>query len=477
MKDFVRRRRGQHCYAKMLPCRFESPKLSGEGTFGKVFFCHDKITDTRVAVKRFKDACDADGWNADTIRELTFLKCTAAASNIVSAHGVVRQEERLYSIMEPMDGTLYQRMKKQPMTQADLNGALNDILLGLDWLHRTSIMHRDLKLQNILVSRDGVCKLGDMGSARYVIPGREYTLMSCTPQFRALEVLLGDTHYDTSVDIWAVGCIVFEMVTSRMLFDGDGTRFGQTMKVFETIGIPSNASWDNVEQLSYYLDTKYEWPRWRAPVTRSVANCDGVLRVPISNCDKLSPMLSSMIGLCFRHPRQRPKASQLLSMLQKGLCTLPELVQSSTIVPVKKRATCQRLADSLLATWRNVGCKHAIQTMEHVNEQCNGDRDTLRHALALLYRVSQLVSPADDKQCKKFALTTLMIAHQLNEEYDAVIAWCDDRLGYPPRVMADCEIFILETLDWNASMTVRVYAEDLGDAKHDCKRQAVSVTQ
>jgi cyclin-dependent kinase-like len=79
-----------------------------------------------------------------------------------------------------------------------------------------------VKPENVLVSKLGVVKLCDFGFARMVAgPGETYTDYVATRWYRAPELLVGDTLYGREVDVWAVGCLMAEMMTGNPLFAGD----------------------------------------------------------------------------------------------------------------------------------------------------------------------------------------------------------------------------------------------------------------
>lgn len=92
---------------------------------------------------------------------------------------------------------------------------------GLYQLHSIGITHRDLKPENILL-KDGVVKICDFGSSKFLDKvTRKNTPYVVSRYYRAPELILASTLYDESIDIWAVGCILFEMFARTPLFPGD----------------------------------------------------------------------------------------------------------------------------------------------------------------------------------------------------------------------------------------------------------------
>lgn len=99
---------------------------------------------------------------------------------------------------------------------------LFQLIRGLAFCHARRILHRDLKPQNLLIDKEGNLKLADFGLARAIgLPVRTYTHEIVTLWYRAPEILLGQKHYSTSVDMWSVGCIFAEMATMTPLFPGN----------------------------------------------------------------------------------------------------------------------------------------------------------------------------------------------------------------------------------------------------------------
>lgn len=95
-------------------------------------------------------------------------------------------------------------------------------LEGMKYLHSKDIIHRDIKSCNILVNRQGIVKIADFGLSRQLIRDSLcYTTNVVTRWYRAPELLLGERRYDEKIDIWSIGCVLFELLANgRPLFSG-----------------------------------------------------------------------------------------------------------------------------------------------------------------------------------------------------------------------------------------------------------------
>lgn len=110
---------------------------------------------------------------------------------------------------------------------------------GVKYLHSAGIIHRDLKPGNLLVNSNCLVRICDFGFARAVEtnPLTAMTLEVVTQYYRAPELLAGCTHYDTAIDMWAVGCIVAELLGRKILFKAHDS-LAQLEMITDLLGTP-----------------------------------------------------------------------------------------------------------------------------------------------------------------------------------------------------------------------------------------------
>ncbi|AMD22575.1 HHL195Wp [Eremothecium sinecaudum] len=147
-----------------------------------------------------------------------------------------------------------------------LKSIMWQILDGVSYLHQNWILHRDLKPANIMVTVDGCVKIGDLGLARkfYNMVQTLYTgdKVVVTIWYRAPELLLGARHYSPAIDLWAVGCILAELIGLRPIFKGEEAKMdskksvpfqsNQLQRILEVLGTPTQQNWPNIHKYPEY---------------------------------------------------------------------------------------------------------------------------------------------------------------------------------------------------------------------------------
>ncbi|XP_072351261.1 cyclin-dependent kinase-like 2 [Scyliorhinus torazame] len=203
--------------------KYEHLGLVGEGSYGIVIKCRNKENGRIVAIKKFLEDDDDKTVKKIAMREIRLLK-QLRHENLVNLLEVCKRKKRWYLVFEFVDHTVLDDLEQFPngLEYDKVRKYLIQILRGMAFCHSHNIIHRDIKPENILVSHSGAVKLCDFGFARTLAaPGEIYTDYVATRWYRPPELLVGDTKYGKSVDVWAIGCLVTEMLTGEPLFPGD----------------------------------------------------------------------------------------------------------------------------------------------------------------------------------------------------------------------------------------------------------------
>ena len=207
----------------------------GEGTYGVVYRAKDQKGQEIYALKKIRLQAEEEGIPSTAIREISLLK-ELNHINIVKLYEVLHSPKKLTLVFEYVEQDLKKLMDSangKGLEMKLVKSLLYQLLKGVDYIHKNKVLHRDLKPQNLLISKDNIVKIGDFGLARgYGIPVKNYTHEVVTLWYRPPDVLLGNKTYGTTVDMWSIGCIFAEMVSGKPLFPGN-SESDQLKKIFK----------------------------------------------------------------------------------------------------------------------------------------------------------------------------------------------------------------------------------------------------
>ncbi|PNH08866.1 Cyclin-dependent kinase G-1, partial [Tetrabaena socialis] len=275
----------------------------GSGSYGVVHKAINRETQELLAIKKVVHSVE-HGLSDSTIREISTLR-ELRHDNIVRLKDIIAtvNGNHVHLVLEFLDCDLRHYLDTYPQASdpARIKSIIYQILRGIRHAHANSIMHRDLKPQNVLVGVDsGQVKITDFGLARCFLPNedRAYTERVVTLYYRAPELLLGAQCYTSAVDLWSVGCIMAEMINFEALFRAD-TEIGLLFRLFEKLGTPTVDVWHELPGLAHFSE---QFPRFPARPWQEL--------VPRLRDDSLGlDLLSRMLAF---DPRHRITASQAL---------------------------------------------------------------------------------------------------------------------------------------------------------------------
>jgi serine/threonine-protein kinase len=210
--------------------RYEVIDLLGAGGMGNVYRALDGSLGREVAIKALSEAFRGDSASLRRFEREARVLATLNHPNIATIYGFERLDGSPYLVLERVEGdTLAQRLVRGPMPVAEGVAVALQIIAGLEEAHAKGVIHRDLKPSNVMLTRDGRAKLVDFGLAKTVGP-RPHTdepapsitavgLVLGTARYMSPEQVMGD-EVDVRTDVWAFGCVLYEMLTAKPAFPG-----------------------------------------------------------------------------------------------------------------------------------------------------------------------------------------------------------------------------------------------------------------
>jgi len=226
-----------------VPNRYQQLVPVGSGAYGQVCSALDTKTSNesrrRVAIKKLSRPFQSDVHAKRTFRELKLLK-HMRHENVIGLLDVFfaqNDPNQIYLVTHLMGADLNNIIRTQRLTDEHVQFLVYQILRGLKYIHSAGIIHRDLKPSNIAVNEDCELKILDFGLARPT--ETEMTGYVATRWYRAPEIMLNWMHYNQTVDIWSVGCIMAELLTGKTLFPGTD-HIHQLNLIMDVLGTPSD---------------------------------------------------------------------------------------------------------------------------------------------------------------------------------------------------------------------------------------------
>eukprot|EP00050_Salpingoeca_kvevrii_P016733 m.58125 g.58125 ORF g.58125 m.58125 type:complete len:481 (+) comp7124_c0_seq1:1-1443(+) len=215
--------------AKPKPCDismddFDHLKVLGRGTFGEVFLSREKKTQKLYAMKVLRKNTIID--KGELVHTLTENSVLAKCSHpfLTALAYSFQTKDFLCFVLEYVNGgeVFYHLRKEKRFSEPRAKFYIAEITVAMTYLHDQNIIYRDLKLENLLLDKDGHIKITDFGLCKQEVAYGVTTSTFCgTPEYLAPEVLQ-EAEYTRAVDWWGTGAVFYEMVVGHLPFRGKG---------------------------------------------------------------------------------------------------------------------------------------------------------------------------------------------------------------------------------------------------------------
>lgn len=295
---------------------YEKLNRVGEGTYGTVYRARDKKTNEIVALKKVRIHSAKEGFPKTAAREIRILKAVAHP-NIVKLNEVVCSRDTFFLVFEYCEhdvAALLDNMEK-PFSRSEVKCILLQLLTAVEHLHANFIIHRDIKLSNLLLTNRGEVKLADFGLARdFCNPPKPYTTNVVTLWYRGPELLLGTSVYTPALDIWATGCIFGELLYHKPLLPGKDEQ-EQIHRICNLLGTPSPRIWPDIVKLPSYATTSFpenQYNNLQVRFPQETQACLDLLNKFLTfNPDKRITASQALVSMYFE---ERPRPQQPAGM-------------------------------------------------------------------------------------------------------------------------------------------------------------------
>jgi len=234
---------------------FLSPKYGtyintiGEGVSGKVF--HYKKGNKHYAIKRIEQ--ESRNIPISFIIETCALKRLSQSENNVNIVKLINieinsNEHRYYIVMHfyPNDLNSIFLKRKKCLSIDKIKKYAKDISLGIKCCQDCNILHSDIKLDNILVSKKDQLKIADFGTAQIGYCNNIKNRIAYTLSYRAPEIIIGNNNYTDKADSWALGIILYELEKGEKLFHEEDETY-TLYSIFSKLGTPSKRLYNRLK--------------------------------------------------------------------------------------------------------------------------------------------------------------------------------------------------------------------------------------
>ncbi|XP_067950481.1 mitogen-activated protein kinase 14A-like [Watersipora subatra] len=248
-----------------VPKQYQMLSPVGTGAYGQVCSALDTEKNIKVAIKKLTRPFQSPIHARRTFREIKMLK-HMNHENIIGLLGIftpatsIEKFSDVYLVTHLMGADLNNIVRTQRLTDEHVQFLIYQILRGLKYVHSAGILHRDLKPSNIAVNEDCELKILDFGLARQT--DDSMTGYVATRWYRAPEIMLNWMHYNQTVDIWSVGCIMAELMSGKILFPGND-HIDQLHRIMKLVGTPGREFLDRItsEEARRYIASLSSMPK------------------------------------------------------------------------------------------------------------------------------------------------------------------------------------------------------------------------
>ncbi|CAH0553539.1 unnamed protein product [Brassicogethes aeneus] len=222
---------------------YEVHNLLGKGGFASVYKARCLKTGIDVAIKMIDKKLMHDHKMDERVKTEVFIHSRLKHPSILELYNYFEDINYVYLVLELcQNGELQQYVKKKNLAENEVSTIMQQVVEGLKYLHSHNILHRDLSLSNLLLTRDMQVKIADFGLATQLTrPDEKHMTMCGTPNYISPEVASRGSH-GLEADVWGLGCLLYTLLVGSPPFDTQGIQGTLTRVVMANYQLPSYLS-------------------------------------------------------------------------------------------------------------------------------------------------------------------------------------------------------------------------------------------
>ncbi|KAJ8007376.1 hypothetical protein DPEC_G00116870 [Dallia pectoralis] len=213
----------KHHHKHNLKHRYELLETLGKGTYGKVKKAIERQSGRVVAIKSIRKEKIKDDQDMVHIRREIEIMSSLKHPHIISIHEVFENKDKIVIVMEyASKGELYDYIsERRRLSERETRHFFRQIVSAVHHCHKNGIVHRDLKLENVLLDENCNIKIADFGLSNLYHKDKLLQTFCGSPLYASPEIVNGRPYHGPEVDSWALGVLLYSLIYGTMPFDGD----------------------------------------------------------------------------------------------------------------------------------------------------------------------------------------------------------------------------------------------------------------